>query len=182
MKSKQSTSVSKLGKQELLCPICGNSGITTSWDHIEFNYGSGDSSEGLTADVPVRRCETCDFDYLDEEAARLKHKAICRYLGVLSPDEIRRIRKGFRMTRSEFAKVTGIGEASLNRWENGLNIQTHANDRYLRLLSARSENMRDIKMFASSPSSSSPKMRFRTLKITDGLLKEQETFQLSKAA
>ena len=30
--------------------------------------------------------------------------------------------------------MTGLGEASLNRWENGLAVQTHANDRYLRLL------------------------------------------------
>lgn len=182
MESKQSTSEFQMGLQELLCPICGDSGITTSWNQIEFNYGPEDSSEELTARIPVRRCGTCDFDYLDEEAERLKHKAICQYLGVLSPDEIRQIRNGFKMTRSEFAKVTGIGEASLNRWENGLNIQTHANDRYLRLLVARSQNMRDIEMFANPPPFSSPQERFRTLKITEDLLKEQETFQLLKAA
>ena len=33
------------------------------------------------------------FEYLDDEAERLKHGAICRHLGVLSPDEIRHIRK-----------------------------------------------------------------------------------------
>ena len=47
------------------------------------------------------------------------------------------------MTRARFAQVTGLGEASLNRWENGLTIQTHANDRYLRLL-ARPEIMRQL--------------------------------------
>ena len=38
------------------------------------------------------------------------------------------------MSRAAFAQVSGLGEASLNRWENGLAIQNHANDRYLRLL------------------------------------------------
>ena len=134
-----------MGQQKLLCPICGNTGISTSWDQIEFDYGSEDSVEELTANIPVRRCGICDFDYLDEEAERLKHKSICRHLGVLSPDEIRQIRNDLGMTQSELAEVTGIGEASLNRWENGLNIQTYAYDRYLRLLATRPEIVRDIK-------------------------------------
>ena len=28
------------------------------------------------------------------------------------------------MTRAAFARVTGLGEATLNRWENGIMIQT----------------------------------------------------------
>ena len=38
------------------------------------------------------------------------------------------------MLRAAFSKVTGIDEATLNRWENGILIQSAANDRYLRLL------------------------------------------------
>ena len=113
----------------------------------------------LTVDVPVRRCEACDFEYLDDEAERLKHGAICRHLGVLSPDEIRHIRKELGMTRAKFAQVTGFGEASLNRWENGLTIQTHANDRYLRLLAAHPGNIQYIKKFAytAPPHSARPR-------------------------
>ena len=38
------------------------------------------------------------------------------------------------MTRAEFAQATGLGEASLSRWGNGVVVQNLANDRYLRLL------------------------------------------------
>ena len=38
------------------------------------------------------------------------------------------------MTRDGVAQVTGIGEATLNRWGNGVEVQNLANDRYLRLL------------------------------------------------
>ena len=48
--------------------------------------------------------------------------------------EIRGIREHHQMTRARFAEITGLGEASLNRWENGLTIQTQGNDRYIRLL------------------------------------------------
>ena len=186
MDPKQSTTGPQTAQQELTCPLCGNAGITTSWNPDAFNYGSGESMVELTVDVPVRGCEACDFEYLDDEAERLKHRAVCRYLGVLSPGEIRHIRKGFGMTRAKFAQVTGFGEASLNRWENGLTIQTHAYDRYLRLLAAHPSNIRDIERFAHpapSPQSETPSgNRFRVLKMTPNLLKEQESFQLRKAA
>jgi len=62
---------------------------------------------------------------------------VCKHFGVLSSDEIKRIRVLHGMTRARFSQITGIGEASLNRWENGLNIQSLAHDRYLRLLSRK---------------------------------------------
>ena len=171
-------------QQELTCPLCGNMGITTSWKSDVFNYGSGESAAELTVDVPVRRCEDCDFEYLDDEAERLKHEVVCRHLGVLSPNEIRHIRNGFGMTRAKFAQVTGFGEASLNRWENGLNIQTYAYDRYLRLLAVHPSNIRDIERFAnlaSSPQFEVPsEKKFRVLNVTDSIRKEQEYFHLHK--
>ncbi len=38
------------------------------------------------------------------------------------------------MTQSEFAEVTGLGTATLVRWENGSMNHTRAYDRYMRLL------------------------------------------------
>ncbi len=38
------------------------------------------------------------------------------------------------MTRARFARMTGFSKASLNCRENGLAIQTRANDRRLRFL------------------------------------------------
>ena len=186
MNPKLSTTGLHTAQHELMCPLCGNASITTSWNPHAFNYGSGEYMVELTVDVPVRRCEDCDFDYLDDEGERLKHDAVCRHLGVLSPDEIRHIRKRFGMTRAKFAQVTGLGEASLNRWENGLTIQTYAYDRFLRLLSAQPGNIRYIEKYANlvpSPRSDAPSLnRFRVLKMTPNLLKEQENFQLHKVA
>ena len=134
-------------KSEFDCPLCGATQVKTSITPYTFVYGSGDTAEKLNVDVPVRRCDSCDIDYLDEEGERIKHEAICRHLGVLSPREIWHIRKKFSNTRTSFAEVTGLEEASLNRWENGLSIQTHANDRYLRLLEYP-DNMRRLATIA----------------------------------
>ena len=123
-----------VGHKNLECPQCGTGGVRTSQHRHTFTYGSDESAFELTVDVPLRRCTSCGFEYLDEEAEQLKHQTVCRGFGVLSPGEIRRIRERHQMTRARFAEVTGLDEASLNRWENGLTIQTQGNDRYIRLL------------------------------------------------
>ena len=164
------------------CPACGEHGVTTTWIDHDFEYGSGEESFELQVRIPVRQCGSCEFEYLDDEAERLKHNAICDHLGVLSPDEIRRIRQGYGMTRAAFAQLTGLGEASLNRWENGLSIQTHANDRYLRLLK-HAENLLRLRELTTVGCSSTPIAgvfggRFRAVEVTDVLLKEQSAFRL----
>ncbi len=173
-------------QQKHACPLCGGGSVTTSVYSHTFGYGSGESAIELTVDVPVRRCGPCDFEYLDGVAEDLKHEAICQHFGVLSPGEIRRTREGHQMTRAKFAEITGIGEASLNRWENGLTIQTHAYDRYLRLLTLPGIMQHLKAMVERGPSpragSSAGEKRFRTLKVTDDRRREQERFRLRPAA
>ena len=173
-------------ERDTTCPLCGCAGVITSQKGHTFSYGSGKSEVEFTVNVLVHRCDTCEFEYLDESAERLKHDAVCDYLGVLSPSKIRLIRECHGMTRARFAQVTGLGEASLNRWENGLTIQTHANDRYLRLL-ARPEIMRQLQeLMAPEPPVERIVVeagnRFRILKVTDARLAEQEGFRLRKTA
>ena len=173
-------------QQESPCAVCGEVGVTIEWVQYTFTYGSGKSAAELTARVPVHRCDACDFEYLDEVGHRLRHEAVCQHLGVLPPVEVRRIRKRHDMTRAQFSEVTGIGEASLNRWENGINIQTHANDRYLRLL-ADPRTMKELESFSvrgASPRSSSGSggKRFQVIELTEARMKQARIFQLHKAA
>ena len=63
------------------CPQCGTGGVTASQHRHTFTYGSEESAVESTVDVPVRRCASCGFGYLDEEAEQLKHEAVCRHFG-----------------------------------------------------------------------------------------------------
>lgn len=115
------------------CPRCRGQ-VKTSWQPHTFRYGAGDEAEDLEMRVPVRRCVRCDIEFLDHEAERLEHDAVCSYLGVLAPEEIRRLRVRHGLSRSEFAEITGLEEESLRRWEDGTHIQPPDHDRYLRVL------------------------------------------------
>ena len=159
-----------------LCADCGNS-VATSWHSHTFQYGSGTSAADLTVRLPVRRCDHCDFDYLDDEGERIKHEAVCRHLGVLTPAEVRGIREHHGMSRAAFAKITGIGEASLGRWENGINVQAPANDRYLRLL-ARPGILTQLQGMIGQPPQEASRSTFRRIKITAATLQRKQSFSL----
>ena len=152
--SENATSSHTVAESGYTCPQCGDDTVTTFRHRHTFVYGSGESAVDLTVELPVRHCGSCEITFLDDEAERLEHEAVCQHFGVLTPAEIQRIRESYGMTRAAFAQVTGLGEATLNRWENGIMIQTLANDRYLRLL-ASPATMQRLKSFGSAEQSSS---------------------------
>ena len=63
------------------CPRCDVSSVVTYRHEHDFNYGSGETAVKLHVVVPVRRCTACEFQFLDHEAERIKHDAVCRHLG-----------------------------------------------------------------------------------------------------
>ena len=168
------------------CPQCAGTRVTTSMYRHTFTYGSGESAVGLSVNLPARHCSTCEFMFLDEEAERLKHNAVCEHIGVLAPTEIKRIRESYGMTRAVFAQVTGLGEATLGRWENGMKVQTLANDRYIRLL-AQPWIMRYLKTLGTKGEVAPPALNgsvlpFRRLEVSADVLREQASFQLRLAS
>ena len=118
---------------ELRCPDCGGT-FERQWEDTTIPYGTGQDEADIPVRLPVYTCVDCGLQTLDEEGERLEHEAVCHFHGVLSPREIKSIRKTHGMTREDFAELTGIGESSLGRWERALNVQSIAYDRYLRLL------------------------------------------------
>ena len=101
--------------------------------------------------VPVSVCTECGEILSGPEAAKIRHDAICRALGLLRPAEIRAIREKVGLTQSDFSRLTGIGEATLSRWERGRLLPNKANDRYLRLMASGPhvlETLRDLSQAA----------------------------------
>ena len=177
----ESRNANHAGAIHQTCGECGHP-VQTYWHEHSFRYGLAESAVDLTVQLPVRRCERCDFDYLDEEGERLKHEAVCRHLGVLSPAEVQRIRKRHGLSRQAFAKLSGIGEASLARWENGIKIQTLAYDRYLRFL-AQPEGLAKLQQITSASRADAPApSTFRMIEVSEALLQRSASFSLRLAA
>lgn len=132
-----------------VCPECGHSEMETHWEDSAFTYGSGADAREISARLPVRKCRKCGFEFFDEEAEDLRHEAVCRHLGRLTPQQIRDLREKYGFSRADLERLTGLGEASIARWERGELIQNAGNDSLLWLLHHQ-ENVDRLKMRANA--------------------------------
>lgn len=161
-----------------ICPSCDSANVIAERIIEMFPYGIGDERVTLSAAVPQYACRDCQFVFQDSEAEDLRHEAVCRHLGVLSPREIRAIRGSYG-SRTEFARLTRIGEASIGRWESGSQIQSAAMDLLLRLLAKPGNASLVVSGSVWGKGSASPRpSRFPDLEITPELADEAKRFVL----
>ena len=131
------------------CPACQSLEIKESFELETFPYG--ELGAEISVEVPVIRCENCCFVYTDQRAEQARHAAICLHNGLLSPSEIRHIRKVIlKMSREVLHAAYGLSSASVERWENGKLFQGEAADTLFRALQdpemARKLDRRDARL------------------------------------
>lgn len=165
---------------KLICESCESENVTAELREFRFPYGSGGDAVELVVNVPVIECKDCHLKCMDESAEMIKHNAICRHLGVQTPAEIVSIRERYDLSRASFCELTGIGIATLQRWESGSVVQNVAMDRYLRLLKVRS-NMRELsnsQLSIEPVEEESREYSYRVLVINEQVLSRKNNFRL----
>lgn len=171
----------ELSPEVCICAMCGSKSISTKEEDYVFPYGKEEKSVQITAHVPVKYCAECGFNWLDNKSQELCHEAVCRYEGVMTPAEIKNLRKQYGLTQAQFSQITKIGGATLSRWERGLLIQNEAYDNYLYLIKLpfNLERLRKRnKPSGENIQLESVQSRFRSLQITDEIRKKQAAFKL----
>jgi putative zinc finger/helix-turn-helix YgiT family protein len=91
--------------------------------------------------VTWQKCAACGEELLDDSALSKIEAARYQAEGLLSPSEIRGLRKRLRKTQTEMSALLGVGRKTYCRWESGSYRQNSASDRYLRLLIADPNNV-----------------------------------------
>jgi putative zinc finger/helix-turn-helix YgiT family protein len=169
---KESTSVSK-GP----CPACGRQRLERRYIRDEFDYGpEADRIRVVAEAVPVLVCPACEEIFYGTEAEQVHHRAICKALGLLTPEQIRGVRDRLGLSQEEFARLTGIGVATLSRWEQSRLIQTRSLDAYLHVLDAIPAAIRVLERLRGR--SSQPSKPWRCLKTTDRIRSRLARFRL----
>lgn len=115
--------------RDATCPFC-EAPTTTEIVDQTFQHGAVE----ISVTLPVRLCADCDEEFVDHVGERIRTEAVYHAFGLLSPWDIRDIRKRRRLSRPAFAEITALGETTIKRWESGATAQNRGNDRYLRLL------------------------------------------------
>ncbi len=116
------------------CPACGTR-MRPSRATLRCPV-NGDSIR--VAGVPHFACPKCGERLIGyEEAGLLEARAHASYrakFGLLDPTEIRALRRKYRLTQAQLARLLRFGANTVSRWESGRNVQTAAMDVLLRLL------------------------------------------------
>ncbi len=121
-------------KQGDLCPICGAGTIKVERKKESFEY----KGQVLTLELTVYSCNVCGESFYDNEEMRKHQKTIKdfqrRVDGLLTSDEIRQIREKYGLSQRELARILGIAEKSIAKYEAGFVSQSKAMDNLLRVI------------------------------------------------
>lgn len=118
----------------MTCDACGSDNIRVFPGVERFSYGSGVDSALLEAVVNVRECADCGMQTVAEGGEEARLEAIAKHLKIISPARVRSLRENRGISRGRLSRLTGVGEASLYRWEIGGDLPSPALGRFLLLL------------------------------------------------
>ncbi len=104
----------------MYCPKCETEVKSTEREVVETYPVKG---EEITIKARVRFCDVCGEDIwddkLDSENLLRAYAAYRAGHGLLQPDEIRAIREKYGLSQVAFARVLGLGDKTIARYENG---------------------------------------------------------------
>ena len=118
----------------LPCLKCGKTEVSPA---TVSNYPCRIKHDGRLYDVVVPelrvpQCAACGELYFDNDADAQTRYALREQLGLLQPEELRRLRKAFGLKQSGLAEALGVAPETISRWENDRLIQSLAMDKFLR--------------------------------------------------
>src|SRR5438477_13026168 len=114
------------------CPECGEGQLFAFTRTEEFDFDLGDETVKVRVEnVPVKKCDKCGEEMSGPAAAKVRHEAVCRAAGLLTPSEIKAIRDQFGWLQQYLADLTDFGVATISRWERGRLSQTRRNNTVL---------------------------------------------------
>jgi len=117
-----------------LCPICGEGHVVSHVDQVESEY------KGHKAMVPLhyKVCDTCTSDFAGAGESRLNKRAVMAFRksvdGLLTGTEIHALRKQYRLTQDQAAKLFGGGPVAFSKYENDDVAHSESMDSLLRLV------------------------------------------------
>src|ERR1700682_2903552 len=117
------------------CPECERGQLLPFTRDEEFDYDLGEETIKVIArDVPVERCDACGMIASGPAAAKVRHEAVWRAVGLMTPSEITAFRDQFGWSQQYLADLTDFGVATVSRWERGRLLQNRSANKVLQAI------------------------------------------------
>ena len=116
-----------------ICPVCGEGHLHSESELVEFKYKN--TKKMLATKYSV--CDECDSEIASEDDAKFNKRSVTAFHktvdGLLTGDELKKIRKILGITQQQASIIFGGGPNSFTKYENGDVIQSAAMDSLIRL-------------------------------------------------
>jgi putative zinc finger/helix-turn-helix YgiT family protein len=117
-----------------MCPQCREKTVLpVHKDYTLTVEHDGCSYEVTVRDVQVPTCSRCGEAIITNDLSERVSAEVRRTIGLLSPETIRERREALGLSRPQLAAALRVAEATLLRWETGMQLQPRALDLLLRL-------------------------------------------------
>jgi putative zinc finger/helix-turn-helix YgiT family protein len=115
------------------CPKCHERKVV----RVKEDYCAVLEHDGITynivvPDLELLKCEACGNIVLDDAANEKLDDALRAAAGLMPASEIGKRRMELEMSQGELARLIQVDEATLKRWESGLQIPANHTDILLR--------------------------------------------------
>ncbi len=115
------------------CPTCREKTVSP----IQKDYTMATEHDGATYEVTIRdrvpTCSRCGQAIITSDLSERISAELRRLAGLLTPERIRAKREALGLTEVQLAAALRIPQATLLRWESGMQLQPRALDLLLRL-------------------------------------------------
>lgn len=105
---------------EEYCPICGERALKHEVRPVPYTY----KGHSFTINQPAEWCAACGEGIIHPEDNRVVQASIqeqkARIDGLLTPQQIQKIRKLLKLNQKEASQLFGGGVNAFNRYENGI--------------------------------------------------------------
>jgi HTH-type transcriptional regulator/antitoxin MqsA len=125
------------------CVVCGSLDVSTF--ERERILAVGGREIRIPGDVATK-CASCGEEFYTGAQAREADRKVVEVRrlreGLLSGENVKKIRQALGMSQSSLEKALGIGAKTIVRWENGTSVQSRLMDSMLRLVAFNPDNLR----------------------------------------
>lgn len=117
-----------------LCPLCGEGHVSTHSEMVESEYKEHKAMLPLV----FKQCDTCSSDFAGATESKQNKRVLMAWRkevdGLLTGEEITALRKQYKLTQAQAAKLFGGGPVAFSKYENDDVAQSESMDTLLRLV------------------------------------------------
>ena len=127
------------------CPLCTGDLIQQT-RKVSFSY----KGQTIELDQTGQYCSRCEEGFLTPEESRQNDRSLRAFHnqvdGLLTPDQIKTIRKRLHLSQADAGHIFGGGPMAFSKYERGEITHSRALDIVLRLLDSKQVSLETIKL------------------------------------